>query len=329
MAVVVASKLKLLYLARLFEEETDDEHGLTGPQIISKMAEKGIDVERKTLYRDIECLRAFGYNIIKYNRRPVEYGLATREFQEAELMLLADAVQSSRFLTKKKSDALVKAVGRLGSSHMAHALKRRLHVEGRIKSQNESVYYNIDGIQDAIDAKRKVEFKYFKYNERKEKVWQHGGEFYIETPVQLIYVDDEYYLVVWNDKHGDFATYRVDRMKSIRVSEEEATRNERIASFKVDEYRQRAFGMYAGKTVDVTLRVAGAAMSTVIDRFGKDVPVDAQDDGTARASVRVMEAPTFYGWLATLGSQVEIEGPRRVRDAYAGYLRGILERYEG
>ena len=328
MAAVVASKLKLLHLARIFERQTDAEHGLTSPQLIEKLAECGVSVERKTLYRDIECLRDFGYDIVQFrDRRPVEYGLATRAFQEPELLLLADAVQSSRFLTKTKSDALVRSVGKLGSEYMARALGRRIHVEGRIKSQNESVYYNIDGIQRAMDAKRKVEFKYFKYNERKERVWQRDGAVYAETPVQLMYVDDEYYLVVWNDKHADFATYRVDRMKYIEVSEQEATRNERIASFKVDEYRQRAFGMYGGKTVDVILRVQASAMSTVVDRFGGDVPVDAQDDGTARVCVRVMEAPTFYGWLATLGTQVSIEEPQPVREAYAAYLRSILALY--
>ena len=145
-----AQKLKLMYLAKLLESETDDEHGLTGPQIIQRLAELGIAVERKTLYRDLDCLREFGYNIVKYQRSPIEYGLASREFQESELLLLADAVQSSRFLTERKSNALVKAIGKLGSKYLADDLRRNLHVEGRIRSQNESVFYNIDAIQRAI-----------------------------------------------------------------------------------------------------------------------------------------------------------------------------------
>ena len=155
-----AQKLKLMYLAKLLESETDDEHGLTGPQIIQRLAELGIAVERKTLYRDLDCLREFGYNIVKYQRSPIEYGLASREFQESELLLLADAVQSSRFLTERKSNALVKAIGKLGSKYLADDLRRNLHVEGRIRSQNESVFYNIDAIQRAISAKKKVRFRY-------------------------------------------------------------------------------------------------------------------------------------------------------------------------
>ena len=164
-----AQKLKLMYLAKLLESETDDEHGLTGPQIIQRLAELGIAVERKTLYRDLDCLREFGYNIVKYQRSPIEYGLASREFQESELLLLADAVQSSRFLTERKSSALVKAIGKLGSKYLADDLRRNLHVEGRIRSQNESVFYNIDAIQRAISAKKKVRFRYFKYDNRKKR----------------------------------------------------------------------------------------------------------------------------------------------------------------
>ena len=188
MAEVVASKLKLLHLARIFERETDDDHGLTAPQIIGKLAELGVNVERKTLYRDIDCLRAFGYNILKYNRAPVEYGLATRDFQEQELLLLADAVQSSKFLTESKSRSLVEGIGKLGSKYMDENLRKQVHVEGRIKSQNESVFYNIDAIQRAISLRRKIEFRYFKYDEHKKRVTSKhgdGSEIYKETPVQL------------------------------------------------------------------------------------------------------------------------------------------------
>ena len=125
-----AQKLKLMYLAKLLESETDDEHGLTGPQIIQRLAELGIAVERKTLYRDLDCLREFGYNIVKYQRSPIEYGLASREFQESELLLLADAVQSSRFLTERKSNALVKAIGKLGSKYLADVGVVSVHLCG-------------------------------------------------------------------------------------------------------------------------------------------------------------------------------------------------------
>lgn len=325
---VVDQKLKLLHLVQILETETDDEHGLTGPQLIERLAERGVNVERKTLYRDLDCLREFGYDVQKYQRSTVEYGLSSRDFQESELLLLADAVQSSRFLTKRKADALVKSVAKLGSKYMADNLQKRIHVEGRIKAQNESVYYNIDAIQRAMTAKRKVEFQYFKHDEAKKPVLQHGGRTYVETPVQLMYMDDCYYLVVWNDKHGDFANYRVDRMKRIEVSEEDGTRNEHIASFDVAKYQQRVFGMFNGESVAVTLLVKAGAMSSVVDRFGSDVSAVPAGEGLARVSVTVMEAPTFYGWLAQFGTDVVIEKPESLKRSYLAYLSDIARAYE-
>ncbi len=327
MAEVVAGKLKLLYLAKIFERETDDDHGLTASQIIEKLAELGISVERKTLYRDIECLRAFGYDIIKYERSPVEYGLVSRDFQEQELLLLADAVQSSKFLTQGKSNALVKAIGNLGSKYMADNLRKQVHVEGRIKSLNESVFYNIDAIQRALSQRRKIAFRYFKYDENKARVLRRDGKMYVETPVQLVYMDDEYYVIAWNDKYSGFTNYRVDRMIEIAVSSEPATRNDSISAFDVAKYQQRVFGMFSGSPVGVTLLVKGSAMSAVIDRFGRDVKALPAQDGWARVLVTVMEAPTFFGWLTTLGQTVKIEQPESLKASYVAYLESIVANY--
>lgn len=328
MAEVVASKLKLLHLTRIFMEETDDEHGLSTPQLIQKLAELDISVERKTLYRDIECLRSFGFDIIKYDRRPTQYGLASRVFQEQELMLLADAVQSSRFLTKKKSDALVDSISKLGSRYMADGLKKRIHIEGRVKSQKESEFYDIDTIQRAFDAKKKIEFKYLKYDENKKLVPQKDNRTYVETPVQLMYMDDQYYLISWNDAHEDFTTYRVDRMQSIELSSTDATRNEKIANFDVAQYQQRVFGMFKGRVTRATLRVSAEVMNSVIDRFGKDVTSTSTGDGYAKVTVDVMDAPTFYGWLATFGSNISIESPSSLRQSYLDHLQSIITGYQ-
>lgn len=323
-----SQKLKLLYLARILEQETDDTHGLTGPQLIERLDQLGVHEERKTLYDDIAALQSFGYNIQKYQRRPIEYGLATRSFQREELLLMADAVQSSRSITQRKSDSLVRAIAGLGSRYMADDLRKRLHVEGRIKAQNESVYYNLDAIQRAMGAKRKVAFRYFKHNESKRRVLQHGGALYVETPVQLVYMNECYYLVVWNDKHEGFANYRVDRMLDIEVSDEDATHNKRIAEFDIGKYQQRVFDMFTGQPTGVTLLVKAGAMSAVLDRLGSEVTATPAGEGLARVHATVMESPTFFGWLATLGTDVRIEKPDSLKAAYLDYLQGIQEQYQ-
>lgn len=320
-------RLKLLYLLRILKEETDEGHGLTGAQLRERLAEHNIQVERKTFYRDIQSLIDFGCDIQKIPHRPVEYALFTREFQDAELLLMADAVLSSRFLTQRKAESLAASIGKLGSKHVAAGLKKHIHVEGRIKAQNESVFYNIDAISHAIAQKRKVTFHYFHYDQNKNRVLRRNGTRYIETPVQLIYTNDCYYLVAWNEQRCDFVNYRVDRMVDIGLSNERATRNERISTFDVAEYQQRCFDMFNGQPTHITLLAKASAMNAIVDRFGKDVAVTPAGETTARVHVTVMESPTFYGWLVQFGDEIIIESPQSTREAYLSYLRGILGAY--
>jgi predicted DNA-binding transcriptional regulator YafY len=324
----IGKRMKILYLMRIFNEETDEAVGLTMPQIIGRLSEMGISAERKAVYRDIEALRQFGMDIRVFQRAPVEYALVNRRFSLPELLLMTDAVQSSRFLTKGKSEDLVRSIKTLASKREAKSLSKRMHVEGRIKMQNESVYHNVDIIQEALRLKRKVEFQYYKYDLEKNKKLQHDGMVYMETPVQLIYSDGYYYLVVYNDKHTNFTNYRVDRMVEVKISEERATRNADIATFDVTEYESRAFGMYRGEAISVDLLVKEDAMSGVIDRFGKDVQVTPYDDEHAKVHAVVMESPVFYGWVAQYGDSIRIVQPKRLVDGYVDYLKGIIGSYE-
>ena len=321
-------KLKLLYLMRMLEEETDSEQGLTMAQILEKLEEQGISAERKSIYRDIEALREFGVDVRTYQRAPVEYAVEHRDFAFPELLLLVDAVQSSRFLTQRKSDALVEGVKRLASKRQRALLDKRVHVGGRIKMQNESVFYSVDRIQEAIARKRMISFLYFKYDAAKRKKPQHDGGRYLETPVQLVYSDGYYYLVTFNEKHDDFATYRVDRMDRIMMMNEPALRNERIATFDTRELESRAFGMYRGDPVSATLLVNEAAMGAVIDRFGKEVDSVPADAGEARVHAVVMKSPAFFGWLAQFGSRVRVEKPTWLAHEYRDYLADIVTAYE-
>ena len=315
-------KLKLLYLMRMLEEETDAERGLTMAQIIGKLEALGISAERKSIYRDIEALREFGVDVRTYQRAPVEYAVEHRAFAFAELQLLVDAVQSSRFLTQRKSDALVEGVKQLASRRQRALLDKRVHVEGRIKMQNESVFGSVDRIQEAIALKRRISFVYFKYDAAKRKALQHNGERYIETPVQLVYAEGYYYLVVFNEKHDDFANYRVDRMDRIEVLDEPALKNERIATFDARELESRAFGMYSGEPVAATLLVDEEVMGAVIDRFGKDVESVPTGERRARVYATVMKSPVLFGWLAQFGGRVRIEKPTALAQEYRAYLPG-------
>lgn len=346
-------KLKLLYLARMFFQETDEDHGLTMPQILEYLQAHGITAERKAIYRDVDALRSFGLDIVTLPRRPVEYALATRLFSKAELQLMADAVQSSRFLTKTQAAALVRSIKTLASKRDAKAISAQVHVEGRVKTQNASVFRNVDVIQEALRARRKIAFRYVKYDVRAKEKLQHGGDAYVESPVALIYSNDCYYLVVYNEKHAGFAHYRVDRMRSLICLDERAVSNETTRAFDVSAYASCAFGMYHGKRQPMTLLVHERAMSGVIDRFGRNVAITpAQDEDAgerpaggegegasaddarrrragawARVSAPVMQSPALFGWLAQFGDLVRVEGPRELVDAYATHLEEALAAY--
>ena len=321
-------KFKLLNLIRIFEEYTDAQKGLTMPQLIEKLEECGISAERKALYRDIKALRDFGFDIQKAHCSPVEYRLCGRRFSYSELQLLADAVQSSRFLTKSSVDRLLHNLRTLCSVRQAKTLSRRLHVSDRVNMQNESAFRNIDVVNEAIVGHRKIEFTYFKYDCSKKPVPQHGGAIYCETPMHLVLSSGLYYMVAYNDKHDDIVTYRVDRMKDVRVSGQQAARNQKIANFDVAEYEKRAFGMYAGDPVSVTLCVAQDAMGGVIDRFGKEVSSLDRGDGTAEVHVQVMASDSFFAWLMQFGSQVRIEAPSSLAKEYKHRLLEIAANYE-
>lgn len=321
-------RLKLILLLQVLRRETDEEHGMSAPDLVAALGRLGVKVERKTLYRDLEALRALGYDIRMENYPRARYKLVGREFDGVELGLLADAVQSSRFITQEMSQRLVESVGRLGSRYQADELSRRIHVEGRVRTQNESVFSNVDVINRAMHQCRKVRFYYLKYNEHVRPVRQRDGKPYLETPVALIYSEDCYYLVAWNDKHESFTNYRVDRMEAPTVSHEQAVVNEEILTFDPAAYQRPKFGMYNGEQVAAVLRVHSSVMSSVVDQFGVEVPhAAADDDGWARVSVQVVQSPTFFGWLARFDTRVQVESPASLRAAYLDYLGTIADVY--
>ena len=305
------SKERLLALLKIMFENTDDEQGLTLEQIIEELELAGVSAERKAIYRDFEALNNAGVEIQRQHAKPVRYFLAKRPFTKSELLLLIDAVQGSRFITARQSTSLVRSIKSLGSKH-----------------QNDSVFRNVDVIQEAIAAKRMLSFKYTGYDCSARVQLRHGGQPYTQTPVQLMYSDGFYYLVCYSEKYDDFANYRVDRMCDIHVTQQRATRNARIATFDADEYDRRVFGMFSGSSVRAVLRVRESAMNAVIDRFGKDARVSDMGDGTARVSVAAMATPVFFGWIAQFAGQITVESPSSLRQGYAGYLHELLQDYE-
>ena len=261
-------------------------------------------------------------------RQPIQYALCERDFELPQLMLLVDAVQSSRFLSDGASNALVKSVRQLASTEERKALNKQVHVHGRPKRQDQSDFTAVDKLQQAIADKSKVSFRYYRYGAGKERVARKEGAAHVVTPINLTYSDGNYYLVAYSVADEEIRNYRVDRMGQIMETGEPAERNEVIATYDPEETARTAFGMYDGERVMVTIRVKSELMNVVVDRFGRDVDARAEGGGaTAVVTAPVRVSPVFYSWLCMLGDGVEVLKPNSLREGYAEWLEAVLAKY--
>lgn len=319
------AKLKTLYVMRILQDETDAEHGLSLRQIIERLNDYGIQAERKGLYRDIEALREFGFHIQTYQRNPVQYAIASRDFTLSELMLLVDAVESCKFLTKRQSRALTTNLKLLASDHERALLDRRIHVPGRITSKRDSVFQDIDTLHDAMRLQKKVEFKYYKYALDGTRYATHDGKKHVVTPVGIAFSDGYYYLTAWNDDHENMTEFRIDRMENVRVSDERATKNDEITHHTFEGDGHELFGRFGGDPVTATLLVNADKVEIIMDRFGDSAEMYKADDETAKAVVKVHKSEQFFGWLAGLGGTVRLHAPKSLKKEYNDYLKSLIE----
>ena len=322
-------KLKLLYLIKIFTEDTDDQHALTLPQIVEKLGAYGISAERKTLYQDFELLRDFGFDIIgQQARRNFYYHMGNRRFELPELKLLVDSVQSAKFITDKKSNALIKKLEGMVSKYEARKLQRQVIISGRIKAMNESIYYNVDKLHEAIGTDRQIRFKYFRWNIKKEMELRKDGAWYQVSPWALMWDDENYYLVGYDAEDGKIKHYRVDKMWRISVADRKREGKEQFRAFNMPRYTKSLFGMFGGEEVKVTLEAENGMVGILLDRFGKDIPVKPVDADHFRTSVVVAVSSQFLGWIMALGDGVKIIGPDKVVDRMKEEIRLISKMYE-
>ena len=324
MANTNMQKLKLLKLVQILEKETDPAQGLSMPAIIERLQAQGIAAERKAIYRDLDALRQAGFDIRKLPTRPVQYALFKTELRIDDIMMLIDIVQSSRFITERKSNQLVKSLKDLVSKRERKLLAKRVHVQGRVKSESESVFHSVDAIHEALQRRRKIEFLYFSYGTDLKRSARHKGKRYKLTPAKVIFADNNYYLAAFDDEDQMIKTYRVDRMELLQVSDERATRNPAIAEYEYEDFAFQSFGMFHGEPARVMLHASAALMDTIVDRFGRDVEVVRSTPEYAEICVCVRVSPQFFGWVAGLDGGVTIAKPTRVAAEYKEWLRSLI-----
>ena len=322
-------KFKFTYLMKIMAEKTDDEHSLTMPQILEELEKYEVSAERKSIYEDFKDMSKLGIDVIKEQRgRETFYHIAGREFELAEVKLLIDAVQSAKFITQKKSKSLISKVKNFVSEHQAKQLQRQIVINDRVKTMNESVYYNVDDIHTAINQNRKIKFKYYKWDIDKKLVERHGGSYFVVSPWALLWDDENYYMIAFDDWDNKIKHYRVDKMMYIEVGNDERSGKEEFKNFDMAKYSKATFGMYHGEKTKVCIKFANHMCGVFIDRFGKDTLFRKIDENNSELIVDINVSPQFFGWIFSLGNDVEIVSPREVVDELREYTKKFIMKYE-
>ncbi len=321
-------KQKLLYLVEILSRETDEEHYLSMKDLIDRLESLGIKAERKSIYSDIHVLQDFGYDIeVRKTKTNGGYAMLSNEFELAELKLLVDTVQTSKFITKNKSKELIRKLEKYTSKFHASELNRQVYVSNRVKTENESIYYNVEWINQGIQNNKQIQFDYYNWNIKIEMEKKNKEEKYTVSPWALTFQEEYYYLIAYDESRQMIRHYRVDKMKNISMLQEPRNGNDEYKNFDLVTYCNQTFGMYGGKQEMVTLQLTDSYVGILIDRFGKEIPIREVGNQMVSARISVQISPPFYGWICGLGKNATILSPKWVKDDYVKFLQDTLSNY--
>ena len=319
-------KLKITYIRDYFFEYSDEEHPVTVNMIIEMLANRDIKAERKSIYDDIALLRdVYGLDIVTLKRGC--FYLAQRAFELAEVKLLVDTVSSSKFLTEAKSAKLITKIEGLASRYQARNFRSQVFLQNRVKTMNERIYITVDEIFTAVAEDVKIAFRYFHYNERKQRVFSKMGEKYVVSPFAMMIEGDHYYLVAYDEQSDKLRHFRVDRIENNSILKEKRVGHEKFEKADYKSAGTKMFSMYSGNAENVTLRFDNSLAGVAIDRFGKDTVLIPNDDGTFDITAQIGVSPQFYGWLFGLSGKVRVISPQNVRNDFAAELQRHLDIY--
>ena len=321
--------LKSFYLLEILTQRTDESHPLSTPQLAQILEnEYQISLNRTTIYSEIRKITDAGVDIVRSEGRPSGYYICARKFELAELKLLVDAVQSSKFITQKKSEVLIHKLESLCSCHEARQLGSQVTVYNRPKTANETIYYNVDMIHNAIFQNHQITYQYAEWTMKKTTVLKRDGAFYNVSPLHLIWDDENYYLIAFDEISRSVRHYRVDKMRNMTIQED--VRSPEALEEKVDiaAFSRKTFGMFSGLDEKVQLQGTRELAGAVLDRFGTDIWMRPLNENAFSAQVTVAVSKHFFGWVTAIGPGLKITGPPEVKDAYRAYLDRILKEME-
>jgi len=322
------NKLRTLYIMKILQEKSSESHTLSSKDLIQELEKLDITANRKSIYSDIDTLREFGVDIVMQEGANPGYFIASREFELAELKLLVDVVQSSKFLTKKKSESLIKKISKLTNNFEAKELVRDVIIFQRAKTDNEKIYYSVDMIHQALHQGKQIEFRYREWTVKKTMRLRRSGAVYQVSPWALCWADENYYLIAYDSESKGVKHFRVDKIIDITLLQEERVGKETFEAFDVASFTKKTFAMFSGHDERVTLRCREDLVGVIIDRFGTEVNIRPVDDGYFHAILSISVSSQFYGWLTGVGENAQILEPEHVRKGYQTYLERIIRQYD-
>lgn len=306
----------------ILHRETDAEHQLSTNELIEKLAGYGIQATRQTVYDDIEMLNSFGYEVMTVHGRNNRYFVGDRTFELPEVQVLLYAVGAAKFLTEKKASVLTEKVAELLGEAQADRLKELL--EGKSNELgNGRIYYSIDAITTALLERHKLSFLYFDYDGQGNKVYRKDGERYEVNPLGLVYSGENFYLVCYQDKYNEPASYRIDKMDEVRVEEQKISKRKAFENFDLNAYKRETFGMYYGEKADVSIYFPPELLDVARDRFGAMKPQREGDGYIINVAVRISR--TFFAWITTFEGKVKILEPQSVKNRYAEFISNLYK----
>lgn len=327
MSIQNATRIKLLKIWEILCQETDEEHPMESTVLIEKLAELGVPCERKTLYRDIETLCEYGYEVICERGKKNQYYVLDRSFDLPELHILLDAVQAASFITPQKTVQLVDKIANLAGSRKGEVIKRNIVSFNNTKNTNEKIYYSVNEIVRAITKRKQIEFMYFDYDSKHNKVYRKEGNKYVMNPYATIFSNDNYYMLAYNDKHKTIIHFRVDRMDFVRMTDKDILPLNDAETFDVTKHKKEVFGMFIGKEESVKFVVDKSLLDVVFDRFGSKIILSKIDEDRYSFSTDVQISPIFLGWCCAFGDKLKVVAPDSVVESIKQHITGLDELY--
>jgi len=315
-------KNRPLYIFKYLWDQTDELHPATIADILTHLQSVGITSNRKTVSADILALQDSGFDVVSNKSRQNQYFVGSRYLEPPEVKLLVDAVSAAKFISQKKSMALIAKLSEIAGPYQSEVLTRKLYVDGKAKTSNELVYYIVDLLHNAIHEEQAVNFRYFEYTADKQKVFKHSGQVYEFSPYDLLWNNDSYYVFGWSESHGKIIKFRVDRMEMPKLSQQPF--QARSADYNITEYCKQVFSMYEGDLCEVRLLCENSLMKSIVDRFGESVKTKPHDDTAFIAEVNISASHTFYSWVFTYGNKIKIVAPKEIAAEYQKLLKAAI-----